>query len=445
MASEGSYHSSWFYNASHPVATLAGPGRYRVQLLLDGELVAQEAFDLYRRISVANPDRITGIARNIPWPEDSFQYHARIGRQLLAELYELDPAIAGSAARLPWVGDRPGIHDLAAMTRILMRLSESAGPVQLVGAKWVIDGLSEPERDLIGYVAEMTPELAAAVLQGLSQPGALEAWQDDHFRAIEQLSLLEDGEQATAIAGADWLRDGIDLAELGLLSAASYHSFERGDMANLSDQPASAPLWLSRRVSTARSEELVLSAFGDGLLHTDLGMNLLDAIEFTVRRLGDHLDLAWPYPDIAVLITGPEVDLGVGGFYVREFKSIGGGFAREIILEILFHELGHSFYHRWDESEWLQEGAPTYLERHVSSELGLIDMNLWHENAQANFGSNCLAGGRAYYQRLVCGTLIARGWRHASGPRNLPLCHGQLFPAAHSVAGRGNRGRCGSG
>lgn len=447
------YVSAWYFGRHSFVADLPGLGRYRLQTLLDEELIAQVEFELIRRKSPDIQPAADELARTVPWMQDPLHRDAVQGRQLLADLHRLDPAAAAAAVKLPWLQDPAASSDFLPLAKAAaLGAVDGSDATGLLASGWIADGLSESERMLLAAFPSIAPGLRGALLAGLARTGSLDDWEEHHSRIFSDLRHLSDESRIAALADAAWIRDGLDRGELRLLAALAGPHFDTGRELDLAEELAAAPSSTSRRITTGRSADVLLTVIGRDLTEVGLGLGPLDAAEFALRSIETHLGVAWPFSDAAVIID-PDVSSRVGGFYTPDFMAVNVFFGNpDSTMNILAHELAHSYFHGLGEPEWMEEGAPTYLDFHVRWDLGWLDLPTWRQITEGEFAEACQAANvttiNALHAALAqmresgedspeiwgcrydMGSLFLRQLREVMGAYNL----GSVLGAVHSAA-----------
>lgn len=165
-------------------------GQYRVDLRLDGEVIASGEFQLVDD-PVPEKTAFSGLRESLPWGSPPSTLARNASLHALAGLHSVDPILATSVVSLPWVQEEPS--DLN--RRTLQQFEALAREVVLVARDvadypWFSDGITEDEwltvRALF-LLAEHDSPLALAV-------GEYEWLQDDvtpdEREALEELVTL---------------------------------------------------------------------------------------------------------------------------------------------------------------------------------------------------------------------------------------------------------------
>ena len=231
---------------------------------------------------------------------------------------------------------------------------------------WVIDGITEREKQVIRRVADVA-------------------------RTRTQLAL--------AVITQDWFTDGVDLVEAAFaatLPSMAESSLAHEDLAKMGyrqhrvvDLPLAGDvnIWIIDKTVPPPNE------------------NLLTTIENTVRIAEEFLKEPFPTTDI-VLVVGPQGERKYAGHYGSHMVLERHG---DNDLQHVPHETAHYYFRANFEQLWLREGGAEFIEAYVNDRLGvraLIDHRLVLADVCSAYGN--IVGWENYWEQELKGTSKGR-------------------------------------
>ena len=246
-------------------------GLYRVDLSVEGKLIASEEFEIVdRQIPSSGP--FLELRAGLPWAGQPLGLDEENALLALSSIMETDPALAAQVASLPWMQQTltaEGRNTLQALD--ILATADAGLAKRVAGFSWLADGvtkddwlslrglasLAEADAELAGLVVGF-PWLAGA--EGLSaqqlrdilreSPAALETltsfpWLADGLNEHEMLAvdsllgiLRADPATAEILLGSPWLADGVSLHEGWALGGLpGLYGIDRNSSSTLTTKP----------------------------------------------------------------------------------------------------------------------------------------------------------------------------------------------------------------
>ena len=246
-------------------------GLYRVDLSVDGKLIASEEFEIVdRQIPASGP--FLELREGLPWAGQPLRLDEENALLALSSMMETDPALAAQVASLPWTRQALTVESRNALQSLdILATADADLAKRVAGFSWLADGvtkdewlslrglasLAEADAELAGLVAGY-PWLAGA--EGLSaqhlrdilreSPAALETltsfpWLADGLNEHETLAvdsllgiLRADPATAEILLGSPWLADGVSLHEGWALGGLpGLYGIDRNSLSTLTTKP----------------------------------------------------------------------------------------------------------------------------------------------------------------------------------------------------------------
>ena len=194
-------------------------GAYRVDLLVDGGLVASSEFVIEDRPN-AEPASFIELRDGLPWATGRLTYENRRDLKTLSVLTRNHPDLAATVAAFPWVVE--GVTDDTRVALEYLALLADQDPVlatSLAGLPWVADDITRPEATALKYLTLLSRRDGPLAHTVAALPWAINQVSPQEGTALEYLYFFTTESPAIAhiIAGYPWFADGITAAELGAL------------------------------------------------------------------------------------------------------------------------------------------------------------------------------------------------------------------------------------
>ena len=236
----------WVYGTGSRQPSHWKAGLYRVDLSVDGELVASEKFEIIdRNIPTSGP--FLELQHGLPWAKHPLGLDEENALLALSSLMETSPALAAQVASFPWMrqtltreGHRtlqaldilatenvyiakrvaafPWLADdvtkdewLALRTLTLLAATDVGFASLVVGFPWMADDVTEDESQAIQYIREIVKEDPAMAGALLGFPWLADGVTEDEGQVVRYFReiLREDRAMAGTLLGFPWLADGV--------------------------------------------------------------------------------------------------------------------------------------------------------------------------------------------------------------------------------------------
>jgi len=194
-------------------------GAYRVDLLVDGGLIASSGFVVEDRPN-AEPASFLKLRDGLPWATGRLTYESRRDLKTLSILTRNHPDLAATVAAFPWVVE--GVTDQTRGALEYLALLADQDPVlatSLAGLPWVADDITNPETTALKYLTLLSGRDGPLAHTVAALPWAKNRVSSQEGTALEYLYFFTTESPAIAhiVAGYPWFADGITTAELGAL------------------------------------------------------------------------------------------------------------------------------------------------------------------------------------------------------------------------------------
>ena len=161
-----------------------GTGVYRVDVHVDGEVVASGEFAVVSR-NVPSSGPLADLRDDLNWAQEPLSSENLLGVLALGRVMEADPALASALATLPWVRDGLSERSLRALQQFAVLARKDIELARRVASqRWFADGVSE-----------------------------------DEWLALRALALIaaRDPVSAELLRGLEWLQDDLDRVAVGII------------------------------------------------------------------------------------------------------------------------------------------------------------------------------------------------------------------------------------
>ena len=215
----------WVVSAGSGQPSWWRAGLYRVDLSVDGELIASEEFEIVdRQIPASGP--FLELRDGLPWAKQPLGLDEENALLALSSMMETDPALAAQVASLPWMRQALTVEGRNALQALDILATANVGLAKRVaGFSWLADGVTKDDwlsLRTLAELAEMDAELA----------GLMALVGDEELTVGYILKILRESPAAAeTLLGLPWLADGVSDVEADALKHLSRISGKNSDAA----------------------------------------------------------------------------------------------------------------------------------------------------------------------------------------------------------------------
>ena len=219
----------WVVSAGSGQPSRWKAGLYRVDLSVDGKLIASEEFEIVdREIPTSGP--FLELREGLPWAKQPLGLDEENALLALSSMMETDPALAAQVASLPWVRQDLTIESRNALQAMDILATANVDLAKRVaGSSWLADGVTKG-----GWLSLRTMASLAATDEEIVNLVAGLPWlaNDEGLTVSYVLKILgESPAVAETLLGLPWLADGITDMEAVALKYLSQISGRNADAA----------------------------------------------------------------------------------------------------------------------------------------------------------------------------------------------------------------------
>ena len=219
----------WVFGAGSAQPSQWKAGLYRVDLLVEGKLIASEEFEIVdRQIPASGP--FLKLRDGLPWAGQPLGLDEENALLALSGMMETDPALAAQVASFPWVRQALTLEGRNALQALDILATANVDLAKRVaGFSWLADGMTRRE-----WLSLRTLAWLAATDEELVDIVAGSSWLADDkgliFSYILKI-LRESPAVAETLLGFPWLADGVNEMEADALKHLSRMSGRNADAA----------------------------------------------------------------------------------------------------------------------------------------------------------------------------------------------------------------------
>ena len=261
----------WVFGTGSSQPSQWKAGLYRVDLSVEGKLIASEEFEIVdRQIPTSGP--FLELQDGLPWAGQPLGLDEENALLALSSMMETDASLAAQVAALPWMrqaltGDSHNV--LQALDILAMANGDLAKRVS--GSSWLADGvtkdewlslrtlasLAETDEGLAGlvaglpwlandeglivsYVLKILRESPAAAETLLGFPWLADGVTEDEKRSVSSLMeiLRQDPAMAKIVLESLWFSDGITQTDSGIIGGLrNLYRLDRSSISTLTEKP----------------------------------------------------------------------------------------------------------------------------------------------------------------------------------------------------------------
>ena len=204
-------------------------GLYRVDLSVEGKLIASEEFEIVdRQIPASGP--FLELRDGLPWARQPLGLDEKNALLALSSMMETDPALAAQVASLPWMRQDLTLEGRNALQALDILANANVDLAKRVaGSSWLADGVTKD-----GWLSLRTlASLAATDAELIGLLAGLSWLDNDKGLTVSYILkiLRESPAAAGPLLGFPWLADGVDEMEADALRHLSRISGRNGDAA----------------------------------------------------------------------------------------------------------------------------------------------------------------------------------------------------------------------
>ena len=219
----------WVVSAGSGQPSRWKAGLYRVDLSVDGKLIASEEFEIVdREIPTSGP--FLELQDGLPWAKQPLGLDEENALLALSSMMETDPALAAQVASLPWVRQVLTVESRNALQAMDILATANVDLAKRVaGSSWLADGVTKDGWLSLRTLASLAARDAelAGIIAGLP-------WlaNDEGLTVSYVLTILRESPAvAETLLGLPWLADGVTEMEAVALKYLSQISGRNADAA----------------------------------------------------------------------------------------------------------------------------------------------------------------------------------------------------------------------
>ena len=215
----------WVFGAGSGQPYRWETGLYRVDLSVEGKLIASEEFEIVdRQIPASGP--FLELREGLPWAGQPLGLDEENALLALSSMMETDPALAAQVASLPWVRQALTLEGRNALQALDILATANVDLAKRVADfSWLADGVAKD-----GWLSLRT--LASLAATDVELAGLLSHVGDEELTVSYILKILwESPATAETLLGLPWLADGVTEMEAIALRYLSQISGRNGDAA----------------------------------------------------------------------------------------------------------------------------------------------------------------------------------------------------------------------
>ena len=219
----------WGYGAGSSQPSQWKAGLYRVDLSVEGKLIASEEFEIVdRQIPASGP--FLELQERLPWAKQPLGPDEENALLALSSMMEADPELAAQVASLPWMRQALTVESRNALQALDILATANVDLAKRVaGSSWLADGVTKDEWLSLRTLASLaaTDKELVGLVAGLP-------WlaNDEGLTASYVLKILRESPTAAeTLLGLPWLADGVTDMEAVALRYLSRISGRNADAA----------------------------------------------------------------------------------------------------------------------------------------------------------------------------------------------------------------------
>ncbi len=353
-------------------------GTYRVDLSVDGKLVASEEFEIVDR-PILSDDAFQAIRDSLPWASTPLSHDQTSDLTALSSMMELDADLASSIASFSWVQQGPTPENRWVL-QLLDVLSEAdVGLAKgLAGASWLSDDVTTDERQVLRSIALLSTEDLPLATHLATSPFLQSSLRSRDRYAIQSIRFLQDRypDLLADMVEQDWFADGLSDDEAALVTIFG----NEGTYLTLNDL---RPFLADHRLES----HTVMFPLRGEVLATDIQstrgrskQDITSIIEEAALEIETFIGIPFPQNDLILLFAscrfsssrGSDDACNIAGVHRGSHIAVDPLLGTKDARGTLIHEVAHYYWTNWSPVKvpvWFYEGGADFLDSYVQIQL----------------------------------------------------------------------------
>ena len=320
--------------------------------------------------------------------DDPYGSEESVHRNMIND-YSRFPELADRIMGLEWIADDITLYEAGALRGLAELADEDAALALLVaGSPWFADGIVRHERWALGDLPRMArwdPEMAR-MLVGFTINTPV---RDSDIHLMSSLTRLRERspDRFERVTGLPWFADGLNPEERAFVVALSRGSDETPFNALMQ-----AHFVQSTTVSLPLAGEVNLWAFQATpfLPNDDLLLMMEEAVRGAEKLMGI------PFPTNDVIVRSYRESKYIGGWaghFEYRLVVIARSEDNPATRALVFHEIGHYYFHDAFPFFWLREGGAELVWAYTNDWLGLESLEDQLHKSEEYVRKSCVSHG----------------------------------------------------